>query len=1219
MSSNLQNSSLLKLNSRNLENDDESLSVVIDHHFDVGQNHLTSKASLKSKTRSVYSRSSTLRSTKTSLARLKKDVQLLGALVSLPYSIAAFVLLLRRSLPDIPNFKLDIWIISHGKEVYGGKIVVPVLENSLFIELLSVINNQLNDVQLHDVNIYYSTLFLEWNEESDNKVNRYPLSLPNIDKNFLRFELSGFHENAKWKDVQIYSRKGAFANQTSESPLPAVKSHFYQICSQFEDAYPTIIDLLEVRDIEVLSREERELLHFEFSNLSSFDKVDLIDGKQPYLATIFAAVARRFPNRPALVIGDDVLTYAQLLKVSQTVAAILINDFGVRPNTTVALMLSRERATAFYSMLGVLFAGAAYVPIDDLKCPVDRAAFILEDAECKVAIVENQFKKELIGGKTAILSSDDMLDAICTTKRIFKEEMVKRSPGDAAYIIYTSGTTGKPKGVLVMQYNIANLILVENRMFGLNQYDRVYQNFSHSFDFSLEEIWMAYAAGAALVAPTQEMLIAGPDLPDLLEAAKITVLNLVPTHLSILARDVEGLVMICLGGEAAQENVIQRFRRPGRRIWNTYGPTEVTCSATYLEVSQPVEKMTIGKGIQNYSTYIVDPTSGVLLPNGGMGELILGGHGVASGYVGRPELTAEKFYPNPYPQAMPHWNNIARYPTNAVLYKTGDLVKFTPTGELEYFGRIDCQVKLRGFRVELGEIETVLCDCDNINTAIVHVWTDEDNGQTIQTLCAYVVLDDPSIVFSENEVKEKIAEKLATYMIPSIFVILSANEVPRLPSGKVNRKMLIKPEISLEENDEDFDGDIEEIQTDNKIQADIYLIWKKVFSSAVSVGLDSNFFKDLGGHSLLAARTISTMRENPALAKVGVKDLYKYPTIRSLAHFINPDNDNTVKVVIEDSDGMIKRFNNLPHRTPEQSYWICSLFQFLSFYPILLVASFPLLGGTLVPLELLDDVLPYFPETWPWEVAFFLLALVGYTGARIVQVLFCVLIKHIVMFGRYRTGIFPIYGSYYFRWWFVSNLMGTVKLADFHGTPLLNLFYKFFGCTIGKHVHIHSSTLDCMDLLTIEDGASICEGAIILGYEMKSGWIRFAKTHIGKNVTVGTHSVVSPGTILEDDSTLGDFSHAPIGSRIPQGETWSGSPATKVMDSRAELSEIYKVSGFKYFCYCVALFFGWIVMYIYNLLLIGPFFVTGYILIKFNPFALGWLWPIIIAFPASTL
>ncbi|KAJ3377771.1 Nonribosomal peptide synthetase 4 [Lobulomyces angularis] len=570
-----------------------------------------------------------------------------------------------------------------------------------------------------------------------------------------------------------------------------------------------------------------------------------------------------------------------------------------------------------------------------------------------------------------------------------------------------------------------------------------------------------------------------------------------------------------------------------------------------------------------------------------MGELILGGHGVARGYVNRPDLTAEKFYPNPYPQAMPHWNNLARYPTNAMLYKTGDLVKYTPNGELEYFGRIDCQVKLRGFRVELGEIESVLCDCDNINTAIVHVWTDEDNGQTIQTLCAYVVLDDPTLIFSENEVKEKIAEKLATYMIPSIFVILLANEVPRLPSGKVNRKMLVKPEINLEDSDEDSNGEIEEIQTDNKIQAEIYLIWKKAFSSAVTVGLDSNFFKDLGGHSLLAARTISTMRENPALAKVGVKDLYKYPTIRSLAHFINPDNESTQKIVIEDRDGMIKRFNELPHRSPGASYWICSIFQFLSFYIILLVASFPLLGGTLVALELIDPFLVFFPVTWPWEIAFFILALIGYTGARIVQVLFCVLIKHVVMFGRYKSGIFPIYGTYYFRWWFVSNLMGTVNLADFHGTPLLSMFYSFFGCRLGKHVHIHTSTLDCMDLLTIDDGACISEGAIILGYEMKGGWIRFAKTHIGKNVTVGTHSVVSPGTILEDDSTLGDFSHAPVGSRIPRGETWIGSPAVKVTDSRADIEDVYYASGVKYFFYCIALFFGWIVIGVILFCLMG--------------------------------
>ncbi|KAJ3207862.1 hypothetical protein HK099_000177, partial [Clydaea vesicula] len=336
--------------------------------------------------------------------------------------------------------KIDIWIVTENKQIFGGKIIVPVLDSSLFIELLSLINNQLHDNSLIDISIENSTVFLEWNEESDNHVSAYPLPLPNKEKNYLRFELTNFFADGKWSDVQLFSRKGAFANQTSESPLPDVRSHFHQICSQFQDAYPTIIDLLEIRDIEVLGTEERELLHYDFSCLSKFDKIDLIDGKQPYLATIFASVARRFPNRPALVIGENVLTYAQLLKVSQTVAAILIKEYGVGPNTTVALMLSRERATSFYCMLGVLFAGAAYVPIDDLKCPVERAAFILEDADCKVAIVENQFKPELNtpGVKTAILSADDILEKLSTTKTLFKEDMVKRSPADMAYIIYTS-------------------------------------------------------------------------------------------------------------------------------------------------------------------------------------------------------------------------------------------------------------------------------------------------------------------------------------------------------------------------------------------------------------------------------------------------------------------------------------------------------------------------------------------------------------------------------------------------------------------------------------------------------------------------------------------------------------------------------------------------------------------------------------------------------------
>jgi non-ribosomal peptide synthetase component F len=231
------------------------------------------------------------------------------------------------------------------------------------------------------------------------------------------------------------------------------------------------------------------------------------DANEQYLARIFSKTAHFRPNNYALIVGDVIWTYSQLLRESLEIASLLVNVYGVKPNSFVMLMIPKSTAYAFSCMLGVLLAGACYIPVDPEKCPIERAAYIYRDAKCTLAIVgSDDMKEDLIAQETSpefrftVLSTFDVdSTAFDTHAESFSEETVVRDPDDACYIIYTSGTTGKPKGVVVCQSNIANLVLAEKKLFTINQEDRVYQNFSHSFDFSLEEIWMAWSTGAALV------------------------------------------------------------------------------------------------------------------------------------------------------------------------------------------------------------------------------------------------------------------------------------------------------------------------------------------------------------------------------------------------------------------------------------------------------------------------------------------------------------------------------------------------------------------------------------------------------------------------------------------------------------------------------------------------------------------------------------------------
>jgi amino acid adenylation domain-containing protein len=480
-----------------------------------------------------------------------------------------------------------------------------------------------------------------------------------------------------------------------------------------------------------------------------FERQSLADGTAPRLLhEYFERQATMRPDHPAVQCNGQVFSYKQLDVLSNRIANWL-RAHRIRAGSMVAIC-SEKSCELYAAIIGVLKAGAAYVPIDP-KFPAERIRSIVRDAGVKVVISAGTFGRNLqLDGSIAVLLLDRNAGAIARrSSRRPRPRASGVTAHDACYVIYTSGSTGRPKGVVIEHRNAVNFIRALRTVYKLGESDRVYQGFSLAFDASIEEIWAAMSLGGTLMVPPEDVARSPADTAEFINRESITFFSTVPTFLALIEHDLPSVRLLVTGGEQCSSELVARWAR-GRRMLNTYGPTEATVVATAAECI-PGQSVTIGKALPGYTTYVLNERYEPGAP-GEVGELFIGGESIARGYLNQPALSSKRFV------AV----NLGSANSEARLFRTHDLVQATEDGQLQYVGRNDELVKIRGFRVELCEIEAILVEHPGVRAAAVAALR---HGQMTE-LAAFVVTAGDLNQDERQQIVALLHERLPDYMVP---------------------------------------------------------------------------------------------------------------------------------------------------------------------------------------------------------------------------------------------------------------------------------------------------------------------------------------------------------------------------------------------------------------------------------------------------------------------
>ncbi|MCP4220541.1 MAG: amino acid adenylation domain-containing protein, partial [bacterium] len=644
-------------------------------------------------------------------------------------------------------------------------------------------------------------------------------------------------------------------------------------------------------DIDILGEQERQKVLFQFNQTQKDYPRDMT------LHQLFQQQVQRTPDSIALLGGlagtgfSGGFTYRALDEMSGLLS-VFLREKGLEEGTVAAVAAERNCETLI-AILAILKAGAAYLPID-LDFPGNRIAYILKDSNASLWVTATPSASSLPEGRAAELATICLLHPELQTLMQghggLRVDAPRNISGEYcakdAYIIYTSGSTGRPKGVLIQHRGVLNMIRFQTAFFNLHQQDRMLLSASLCFDASVEQTWLAFASGAELVIVAKDTMMDQKVVREFIINRGITYLDTVPALLNTLEISdpavFSHLKRVTTGGDVCPPGLAEKWAGKCRFV-NEYGPTETTVMSTHYPVEYPVNTLRdfvpIGRPIANTVVLILDRHQKPV-PIGVPGELHIGGHGTANGYLNNPELTAAKFVTlnadllNDADMADQK-NETYNFP----FYKTGDRVCWLPDGNIRYFGRFDFQVQIRGFRVETGEIENRLLQHRDIDQAAVTAWK-APNDETY--LCAYIT---SSKEISTREIQQYTADYLPFYMIPSHLVRME--EIPKNTSGKIDRKSLPKPQ---------FKATASRIAPTNSIEAGLLDVWTDLLAlEKDAIGIDDNFFQ-VGGHSLKATNLIERVHKQFNV-RVPLTEIFLSPSIRQLASYIAASDSTTFSAI----------------------------------------------------------------------------------------------------------------------------------------------------------------------------------------------------------------------------------------------------------------------------------------------------------------------------------
>lgn len=666
-------------------------------------------------------------------------------------------------------------------------------------------------------------------------------------------ETTWYHSGMQSESLQIHiddrDNEGIFrihydylTEKFTEHEIVRLHQH---MCNLLFDAIRN--DDKKLYELEIVSEEEQKKLLYGFNDTA----IDYPRDKCVH--QLFEEQEEKTPDKVALVACDRILTYAELNAEANKIAHGLIKK-GVQVGDIVAFALPRD-SYLIATMLGILKAGAAYLPID-LNYPQDRIDYMLCDSKAKYMITKQNIVELLESEKNNNLCVDMESDALC-------------------YCIYTSGSTGQPKGVLVKHYNVLNFIDMNAANYFqkvlIDNCDYILVLNSIVFDITLQEVHLPLLNGKTIMLLTENEMV---DIDSAIYKYKGKNCGLIvtPTKLAMymksrdFCKSMDSFSVIMSGAETFPTHLFSEIRKYTNAIvFDGYGPTETTCGTLYAEVCSE-KNITIGKPIANTQIYIVNKDMQIT-PIGVTGELCIAGDCVGAGYLNRPELTVEKFIDNPFGEGK--------------LYKTGDLAYWREDGNIIYVGRNDFQVKIRGLRIELGEIENTICEIDGISQSVVVVRKNEEGRQLI---CAFYT----GTEMDAKEIRKHLGQKLPKYMLPHICTHLS--ELPLTASGKINRKAL--PEIDLE----NITNETEYVGPENQRQKELCRILEKVLATE-PVGITDDFF-DLGGDSLKAIEYVSKAHSEGIY--FNLQNVFDYPTVKTLCSCI--ENGDKQEISFADVD-----------------------------------------------------------------------------------------------------------------------------------------------------------------------------------------------------------------------------------------------------------------------------------------------------------------------------